>query len=133
MATLEVRSLSRAGSAASELPAVVGVSFTVREGRICAVAGAPGSGKTALLRLLAGLDARTDGDVLLDGQSIADQAPHRRGVGLMFQDLALFPHLDVRENIAFGLRMVGWPRAEREQRVNDLLEVVGLAALGSAI
>ncbi|MEI6136184.1 MAG: ABC transporter ATP-binding protein [Chloroflexota bacterium] len=128
MATLEVRSLH--STPPGEDVAITDVSFAVREGRICALLGASGCGNTSLLRLIAGLDRAASGDVLLDGQSIAHQPPHRRGVGLMFQDLALFDHMTARENIAFGLRMVGWPRAEREQRVSDLLEVVGLAALG---
>ena len=129
MATLEVRSLS--GAPVGDHVAPSDVSFTVREGRICAILGPAGSGKTTLLRLIAGLDRPASGDVLLDGQSILQLPPHRRGIGLMFQDLALFTHMTARENIAFGLRMVGWPRAEREQRVSDLLEVVGLASLGS--
>ena len=129
MATLEIRSLSRAY--AGEVIALADASFTVGDGRICAILGPSGCGKTTLLRLIAGLDRPDAGDVLLDGLSIVNQPPHRRGVGLMFQDLALFPHMTVRENIAFGLRMVGWPRAEREQRVTDLLEVVGLAAMGA--
>ena len=124
MATLEVDSLSRAYDALA--PALAYASLVVREGRVCAVIGPSGSGKTTLLRLIAGLEQPDTGDIRLDGLSIRDQPPHRRGVGLMFQDLALFPHLTVGENVAFGLRMVGWPREEREQRGADLLEVVGL-------
>ncbi len=129
MATLEVRSITRAAS--DEAPGLASVSFTVAEGRVSALLGPPGSGKTALLRVIAGLDRPTAGDVLLADASILGRPPHRRGVGLMFQDLALFPHLNVRENIAFGLRAVGWPVAAREQRVDDLLEVVGLRGLAA--
>ena len=124
MATLEVRSLSRVEP--GEPHGLSDISLTVREGRVCAVIGPVHAGKTSLLRAIAGLDVADSGDVLLDDVSIATLPPHRRTVGLMFQDLALFPRMSIRENIAFGLRMVGWPRAEREQRVDDLLEVVGL-------
>lgn len=126
MATLEVRSLSRADP--GEPHGLSDISFTVRDGRVCAVIGPVHAGKTSLLRAIAGLDVADAGDVLLDNLSIATFPPHRRSLGLMFQDLALFPRMSVRDNIGFGLRMVGWPRAEREQRVDDLLEVVGLTA-----
>jgi len=128
VATLEVRSVWR--TYPGERVALTDASFAVGEGRICAILGPSGSGKTTLLRLIAGLDRPDAGDVLLDGVSITGHPPHRRGLGLMFQDLALFPNMSVHDNVAFGLRMVGWPRAEREQRVNDLLEVVGLTSVG---
>ena len=108
------------------------VSFAVGDGRVCTLLGPAGSGKTTLLRVIAGLERADDGDVRVDDLSIMRLPPHRRGVGLMFQDLALFPNLTVHENVAFGLRMVGWQRAEREQRVHDLLEVVGMAPLTRA-
>lgn len=129
MATLEVRSLS--GSARDGAVAIEGASFTVADGRIAAILGPSGSGKTALLRLLAGLDRANAGDVLLDDASVLDQPPHRRGFGLMFEDLALFAQLDVHQNVSFGLRMLGWPAADREQRVNDLLQLVRLDEQGA--
>ena len=129
MATLTVRDLTRSYEAGRRV--VDGVSFEVADGRVAALLGPSGSGKTTILRLIAGLDRPEGGDVLLDGASVLDRAPHRRGVGLLFQELALFPHLDVRANVEFGLRMAKWPRARREQRATELLELVGLSALAS--
>ena len=128
MARLEVRALSR--SYPDEVVALEDASFVVEDGRVAAVLGPSGCGKTTMLRLIAGLDRADAGDVLLNGRSIADQPPDQRGIGLMFQELALFPHLDVRGNVAFGLRMRHWPRDERDARVAELLDVVGLVDKG---
>ncbi|MEX2445708.1 MAG: ABC transporter ATP-binding protein [Dehalococcoidia bacterium] len=130
MATLEVRSLSR--FAPRDGVVVDDVSFSVRAGRVAALLAPSGAGKTALLRLIAGLDQPDAGDVLLDDASVVRQRPHRRGIGMMFRDLGLFPHRDVRGNVAFGLRMLGWPRLDRDQRVEELLELVGLPGRGGA-
>ena len=127
MATLTVRDLARSYEAGRRV--VDGVSFEVADGRVAALLGPSGSGKTTVLRLIAGLDRPEGGDVLLDGVSVLGRAPHRRGVGLMFQELALFPHLDVRANVAFGLRMARWARERRDRRVAELLELVGIEAL----
>ncbi|MXW36280.1 MAG: ABC transporter ATP-binding protein [Chloroflexi bacterium] len=128
MATLTVRELTHGYEAARRV--VDGVSFEVADGRVAALLGPSGSGKTTILRLIAGLERPEGGDVQLDGASVLGRAPHRRGVGLMFQELALFPHLDVRANVAFGLRMARWPRDRRERRVDELLALVGIEALG---
>ncbi|MEX2229686.1 MAG: ABC transporter ATP-binding protein [Dehalococcoidia bacterium] len=128
MARLEVRALSR--SYPDEVVALEDASFVVEDGRVAAVLGPSGCGKTTMLRLIAGLDRADAGDVLLNGRSIADQPPDQRGIGLMFQELALFPHLDVRGNVAFGLRMRHWPRDERDARVAELLDAVGLVDKG---
>ncbi|MCY4614969.1 MAG: ATP-binding cassette domain-containing protein, partial [Chloroflexi bacterium] len=129
MAALTVRDLTHGYETGRRV--VDGVSFEVADGRVAALLGPSGSGKTTILRLIAGLERPEDGDVLLDGESVLGRAPHRRGVGLMFQELALFPHLDVRANVAFGLRMARWRRDRREQRVEELLALVGIEALGS--
>ena len=92
--------------------------------------GPSGCGKTTLLRLVAGLEAPDRGAIVFDGRSLEGVAPRERGFGLMFQDLALFPHMDVYGNVSFGLRMQGRSRAEVEARVGDLLEMVGLAGFG---
>ena len=105
------------------------VTFEVGSGRIAALFGPSGAGKTSVLRLLAGLDEPDGGDIRIDGESVLRLPPHRRGVGLMFQELALFPHLDVHENVAFGLRMARWKKVDRVRRVTDLLELLGLAGL----
>jgi ABC-type Fe3+/spermidine/putrescine transport system ATPase subunit len=125
MATLEVRALARRFG--PDNVALADVSFRVADGRVAAILGPSGCGKTTALRVIAGLETPDGGDVLLDGVSILDVPPHRRGVGLMFQDLALFPHLDVHDNVDFGLRMQHWPAARREARTGELLTAVGLA------
>ncbi|MBM3139544.1 MAG: ABC transporter ATP-binding protein [Chloroflexi bacterium] len=125
MGRLEVRGLSR--SYPDEIVALADASFAVADGRIAALLGPSGCGKTTALRLIAGLDRPDAGDVRIDDQSVLRMPAHRRGVGMMFQELALFPHLDVRGNVAFGLRMKRWPRRDRDRRVAELLELVGLA------
>jgi ABC-type Fe3+/spermidine/putrescine transport system ATPase subunit len=127
VAALRVESLWR--SFAPGTQAVRDVTFDVAEGRIAALLGPSGCGKSTLLRLIAGLERADRGAVFVDGQPLAGVPPERRGIGLMFQDLALFPHLRVFDNVAFGLRMQRWPRAARARRVAELLDLVGLAPL----
>jgi len=104
-------------------------SLDVADGEIVTVLGPSGSGKTTLLRVIAGLQVPDAGSVLLDGIDLADVPPHRRGVGLVFQDHALFPHRDVFGNVAFGLRMRGDSPDAIESRTAELLALVGLAGL----
>jgi thiamine transport system ATP-binding protein len=106
--------------------ALAGVDLEVPGGSIVAVLGPSGSGKSTLLRAIAGLQRLDAGTVSLDDRRLDGVAPHRRGIGLMFQDDALFPHRDVAANIAFGLRMQGAARPAVAARVAELLEVVGL-------
>lgn len=108
-------------------PALDTVDLVVAPGEIVSVLGPSGCGKTTLLRVLTGLVKPDAGHIELDGCSV-DKAPvHRRGIGLMFQDHALFPHRDVGGNVEFGLRMAGQDTAVRRQRVGEVLELVGLA------
>jgi thiamine transport system ATP-binding protein len=102
------------------------VTLEVAEGEVVTVLGPSGSGKSTLLRVIAGLQRPKAGRVLLDGKDLAGVPPHRRGIGLVFQDHALFHHRDVRGNVAFGLRMRGDAQNEIEARVRELLELVGL-------
>ena len=106
-----------------------GVSLDVAEGEVVTVLGPSGCGKTTLLRAIAGLQPLEAGRVLLDGRDLAEVPPHLRGIGLVFQDLALFHHRDVSGNVAFGLRTRGEPEASVARRVRELLELVGLAGL----
>jgi thiamine transport system ATP-binding protein len=105
------------------------VSFSVARGDVLALLGPSGCGKTTVLRAVAGLESVARGSVRLDGRDLDGEPPNRRDVGLMFQDYALFPHRDVRANVEFGLRMHRVPRPEREQRVAEVLEMVGLVDL----
>jgi thiamine transport system ATP-binding protein len=103
------------------------VWLEVGEGEIVTVLGPSGSGKTTLLRVITGLQRPDAGRVLLGGDDVTHAPPHRRGVGLVFQDHALFHHRNVAENVAFGLRMRGDTREAIEPRVHELLTLVGLA------
>jgi thiamine transport system ATP-binding protein len=112
-----------------DLTALEGVDLAVSDGEVVAVLGPSGSGKTTLLRAVAGLQALDDGQILWDGENLAAVPPHLRGFGLVFQDFALFPHLDVGRNVEFGLRMQGLPAVERRRRAAAALERVELPGL----
>ena len=107
-----------------------GASLVVETGETVALLGPSGSGKTTFLRAIAGLQPLEAGRILLDGRDLNGTPPHRRGIGLMFQEHALFPHRDVAGNVGFGLRMAKVARPELDRRVAELLELVGLAGLG---
>lgn len=107
-----------------DLRAVDGVDLEVAAGEVVALLGASGSGKSSLLRAVAGLEDVAAGEVAWDGRSMVRVPVHKRGFGLMFQDGQLFEHRDVGSNIAYGL--TGLPRAERSERVREMLELVGL-------
>jgi ABC-type Fe3+/spermidine/putrescine transport system ATPase subunit len=107
-------------------PALDGVTLSLEHRGVLAVLGPSGCGKTTLLRLTAGLEPPDAGTVLLDGVDLGHLPPERRGIGLVFQDYALFPHLDVAGNVGFGLRMARWPRRRAADRVRAMLDLVGL-------
>jgi thiamine transport system ATP-binding protein len=111
-----------------ESQAVRDVSFDLASGRRLAILGPSGCGKSSLLRVVAGLEPLAAGRVAVAGQDQSNIPTFRRGMGLMFQDHALFPHLDVAGNVGFGLRMAKWQRAELKTRVSEMLELVGLTA-----
>ena len=108
-------------------PLLHDVSFDVASSEIVCLLGPSGCGKTTLLNIIAGLEQPESGQVLVVGQDMAGTPVHRRGFGLMFQDLALFPHKNVRDNIAFGLRMAKLTASAIDLRVREVLEWVGLA------
>lgn len=110
-----------------DVVAVADIDLDLAAGETLALLGRSGSGKTTVLKAIAGLVARDAGTIEIDGADLTLQPTHRRGIGLVFQDFALFPHLDVGENIAYGLRMQG--AREVEQRVADALAMVGLTGL----
>ncbi len=109
-----------------DFPAVRGVSLDINAGEFFALLGPSGCGKTTLLRLLAGLETSDAGRVLLDGRDLTDVPPHRRPVNMMFQSYALFPHLTVEGNVAFGLKQDRMPKAEIDARVREMLALVKL-------
>ena len=104
--------------------AVDDVSLTIQKGEIFALLGSSGCGKSTLLRMLAGFEVPTSGSVVLNGVDIATFPPYERPINMMFQSYALFPHLDVWDNIAFGLKRESMPRAEIKTRVEEMLKLV---------
>lgn len=109
------------------------ITLDVPEGEFLTLLGPSGSGKSTLLQILAGLTACCHGDVWIDGRLSTDTPPHDRGIGLIFQNYALFPHLTVAQNIAFPLEMRRLPRAEIDRRVTRMLEVVQLPHVGDRL
>jgi len=107
------------------------VSLEIATGERLALLGPSGAGKSTLLRVVAGLARPTSGRVLSDGRDLTSVPAHRRGIGLVFQDAALFPHRSVAENVAFGPKVAGLPRAEQEARVVEALALVGLSQTGA--
>ncbi len=112
------------------LPAVDNVTLDVREGEFFALLGPSGCGKTTLLRMLAGFETPTEGRILIDGKDIANLPPNRRPVNMVFQSYAVFPHMKVTDNIAYGLKMDGVSGSEIRRRVDEALELVKLGGLG---
>ncbi len=125
---LEVSGLSKSFDD-GRTQALADVSFALESGRSLAVLGPSGCGKSTLLRLIAGLETPDAGHVTVDGAPLNGVPPHQRGFGLMHQDLALFPHLNVRDNIAFGLRSLRWSAPDTRSRVDELLRLMRIDAL----
>ncbi|WP_417720838.1 ABC transporter ATP-binding protein [Salipiger sp.] len=111
--------------------AVDGVSLDIAEGEFFAMLGPSGSGKTTCLRLIAGFERPSGGDIRIFGAPVADLPPYKRQVNTVFQDYALFPHLNVRDNVAYGLMIAGRPKAERAREAEAALEMVRLAGYGA--
>ncbi len=112
--------------------AVDDVSLQIRKGEIFALLGGSGSGKSTLLRCLAGFERPTKGRIVLDGQPIDALPPYERPINMMFQSYALFPHMSVEQNIAFGLKQEGLSKAAIATRVGEMLALVQLGALARA-
>jgi ABC-type Fe3+/spermidine/putrescine transport system ATPase subunit len=112
-------------------PLLNDISFSVAEGETICLLGASGSGKSTLLRIIAGLEATDSGSISFNGLDLITTPPHLRDFGLVFQDYALFPHLSVHENVAFGLKMRRMGQDEINQRVANSLDLVSLTRFGS--
>lgn len=127
---LEVTDLTVTYAGSSARVAVDRATFHVDRGESLALVGASGSGKSSLLLALAGV-VEASGSIRWDGEEVSRVPAHRRGFGLVFQDGQLFPHLSVADNIGFGLELRRVPRAEREARVAELLDMIDLPGAGS--
>ncbi|MEM7076013.1 MAG: ABC transporter ATP-binding protein [Pseudomonadota bacterium] len=111
--------------------AIDDVSMDIAAGEFFSLLGASGCGKTTLLRMLAGFESTSSGEIYLDGQPTSNVPPHHRPVNMVFQSYAIFPHLNVRDNIAYGLRKQKLPRAQRDAMVDEMLELIALPGYGS--
>jgi spermidine/putrescine transport system ATP-binding protein len=129
---IEVRGVRKVfGTGEAQVAALDTVSVSIRENEFFTLLGPSGCGKTTLLRLIAGFDFPTAGEILLYGQDIAPLPPYKRPVNTVFQSYALFPHMTVAENIGFGLEMLGKPQQQIQARVAEMLRLVRMEALAS--
>ena len=122
----------RYGGAASPL-VVQGIDFTVPRGTLTTILGPSGCGKTTTLRMIAGLESPSSGLILIDGRDVTTLGPAERNVSMVFQSYALFPHLDVLGNVAYGLTVSGLGRAEAQRRARNAMEGVGLAGFDNRL
>jgi len=117
------------GQGRDRMTAVDGVELEIRKGELVTLLGPSGCGKTTTLRMIAGFEVPSSGRILLDGEDVTDLPPNRRDMSMVFQSYALFPHLSVAENVAFGLKILKKGRAEIARKVAGMVELVGLAGL----
>ena len=126
MSAIEVKNLSNSWG---DIDAVKNVSFSVKEESFTVLLGPSGCGKSTILKMLSGLENVTSGTIKIENKDVTEVEASKRGVSMVFQSYALFPHLNVKENIQFGLKVRKVPPAEREKRVNEAAKVVGLSDL----
>ncbi|MBB6730994.1 sulfate/molybdate ABC transporter ATP-binding protein [Cohnella zeiphila] len=121
---VEVRGLNKKFG---DFQAVRDVEFAIGKGQLIGLLGPSGGGKTSILRMLAGLEKPDSGDILFHGRRVNDLPPQERGIGFVFQNYALFKHMTVADNIAFGLQVKKWPKPKIKERIAELVELTGLA------
>ncbi len=124
--SIELRNVSKEFG---RVPAVRNITFSVKEGELMALLGPSGGGKTTVLRIIAGLEMPTEGDVFIRGQRVNNVSVQQRNIGFVFQNYALFKNMSVAKNIAFGLKVKKWKRADVRERVTELLQLFGLEEL----
>ena len=123
MATIEFRNICKYFGSTKVLD---NLNLTIENGKFTVLVGPSGCGKTTLLRIIAGIGPSTSGECLMDGKDITDMEPARRGIAMVFQNYALYPTMNVRENIEFGLKNIRVPKEERERLIKEYGEIVGL-------
>ncbi|MEM0348676.1 MAG: ABC transporter ATP-binding protein [Candidatus Caldarchaeum sp.] len=124
MAEVEIRNVKKVYEGGVE--ALRGVSLAIEKNEFFSLLGPSGCGKTTLLRIIAGLEQQDEGEVMIGGRNVDNVPPHKRGVGLVFQGTAIFPHMTVYDNIAFGLKMRKYPRQEIRERIRNILELMNM-------
>src|ERR671934_1341691 len=127
MATIELQEVTK--TFGNDVHAVDAVDLTIGDGEFIVLVGPSGCGKTTLLRCIAGLEELTDGTILIGDRDVTDVPPKRRDIAMVFQNYALYPHMTVRRNIAFGLKVRGTPRAEINTRIAEAARLLGLEEL----
>jgi multiple sugar transport system ATP-binding protein len=126
MATLRLRNLRKSYG---DVEVIKGVEFDINDRDFVVFVGPSGCGKSTLLRMIAGLEEITSGDLMIDGERVNDIPPAERGLAMVFQSYALYPHMTVRDNMGFALRLAGVPKAERDKKVKAAADVLQLDAL----
>jgi iron(III) transport system ATP-binding protein len=127
---LEIQHVKKAFSSygtSDKFYAVNGIDLSVKGGELVTLLGPSGCGKTTMLRMVAGFEMPTEGNILLGGKDVTSQPPNKRNVGMMFQSYALFPHLDVYQNIEYGLKVQKVPENERKKRVGDMMDLMKIS------
>ncbi|MFT5506205.1 MAG: ABC-type Fe3+/spermidine/putrescine transport system ATPase subunit, partial [Gammaproteobacteria bacterium] len=121
---IQIRNVTKTYS--GNVTAVDNLSLEVKEGEFVTFLGPSGCGKTTILRMIAGFEIPTAGQIFLAGEDVTERPPYERQVNTVFQDYALFPHMNIRENVGYGLRVTGMPKAEIKPAVDEALTTVGL-------
>ena len=129
MANLEVKDLAKSYNGKTKV--LKDISFSVKNGDLVSILGPSGCGKTTTLRIIAGLIPATDGQVLVDGEDVGKVPVYKRNFGMVFQSYALFPHMTVFNNVAFGLKMKKMSKSDIQKRVDQILKITGLSKLAS--
>lgn len=127
MASVELRNLEKRYG--DTVHAVKNVSFEIADGEFFGLLGPSGSGKTSVLRMLAGLEAISDGDILFDGVSVADKTPQQRNIAMVFEQNALYPHMTARQNISYPLKISGMAKADMDRMVNEVADMLNIGHL----